>query len=177
MVDGWRGPGWRVFEAEPRNSKEARDWLTDVMGAHECPVDRDEVALAVAELFNNAVVHGPRRGRVLVGYCLWRRGARIVVCDGGGAGAPRLREGHSLAEGGWGLHVVDSLAVRWGTFRLERAQAVWCDFAEPLRAPATDTWAWLHAVLAGLSLDLAGEQEPRAEDTAPLRGQLSRATR
>jgi anti-sigma regulatory factor (Ser/Thr protein kinase) len=49
------------------------------MDVHECPVDRDEVALTVAELFNNAVVHGSPGGRVLAGYCLWRRGARIVV--------------------------------------------------------------------------------------------------
>jgi anti-sigma regulatory factor (Ser/Thr protein kinase) len=176
-VGGWRGPGWRVFQAEPRNCKGTRDWLTGVMDVHDCPVDRDEVALAVAELFNNAVVHGPPGGRVLVGYCLWRRGARIVVCDGGGAGVPRLRESNGLAEGGWDLHVVESLAVQWGTFRLERAQAVWCDFAEPLRAPAADTWAWLRAILPGLSLDPAGEQGARAEGTAPLRCYASQATR
>jgi hypothetical protein len=39
---------------------------------------------------------------------------RIVVCDGGGGGVPRLRGDRGLAEGGWGLRVVESLAVQWG---------------------------------------------------------------
>ncbi|MGH3153501.1 MAG: ATP-binding protein, partial [Streptosporangiaceae bacterium] len=94
----------------------------------------------VTELFGNAVRHGPAGGRVLVGYCLWREGARLVVCDGGGPGTPRLMRPGELAEGGRGLHVVDSLAARWGSFRLVGAQAVWCDFGQPLHAAASDAW-------------------------------------
>ena len=48
--------------------------------------------------------------------------------------------------------MVEPLAIQWGTFRHEQAQVVWCDFAEPLRAPGADTWAWLRTVLAGLNL-------------------------
>ncbi len=44
--------------------------------------------MVVSELFGNAVMYGPAGGRVLVGYCLWREGARLVVCDGGGPGMP-----------------------------------------------------------------------------------------
>jgi hypothetical protein len=120
-------------------------------------VDLDDVILAVGELFANAVTYGPTGGQVLVGYCLWRRGARIVVCDEGGPGVPRVRESSGpaeggLAEGGWGLHVVESVSARWGAFRSGRAQVVWCDFGEPLHAASTDAWAWLHAVLARPSL-------------------------
>ena len=121
-----------------------------------------DVTLAVGELFANAVTYGPAGGQVLVGYCLWCRGARIVVCDGGGPGVPRVRastgpaEGGPAeggpAEGGWGLRVVESVSARWGAFRSGQAQVVWCDFGEPLRAASTDAWAWLHAVLARLSL-------------------------
>ena len=85
---------------------------------------------------------------MLVGYCLWQEGARLVVCDGGGPGTPRLVHGGDLAEGGRGLHVVDSLAARWGSFRLAGARAVWCDFGQPLHAAAGDAWAWLHPVLS-----------------------------
>ena len=102
--------------------------------------------------YTNAVMHGPVGGRVLVGYCLWSGGARIVVCDGGGPTTPRVRQEASLAEGGRGLQVVDSVAVRWGSFRLPGAQAVWCDFGEPLRAPDSDIWAWLRRVLSAYPL-------------------------
>ena len=95
-----------------------------------------------------------------MGYCLWRKGARLVVCDGGGPGTPRLVQGSDLAEGGRGLHVVDSLAARWGSFRLAGVQAVWCDFGQPLRAAASDAWAWLHPVLSGCTL--AARDQPVA---------------
>ena len=84
---------------------------------------------------------------MLAGYCLWRDGARIVVCDGGGPGRPRLRESGGLAEGGRGLQVINALAARWDCFLLVGAQVVWCDFGQPLRAAPGDAWAWLRLVL------------------------------
>jgi hypothetical protein len=120
---------------------------------HHCPVDADDVALAVSELYANAVMHGPAGGRVLAGYCLWSGGARIAVCDGGGPGTPRVRQGTHLAEGGRGLQVIDSLAVSWGSFRLLEARVVWCDFGQRLRVPDSDAWAWLRCVLATFPLD------------------------
>ena len=68
--------------------------------------------------------------------------------------------GAELAEGGRGLRVVDSLAARWGSFRLAGAQAVWCDFGRPLHAAASDAWAWLHAVLS--VCDLSAPDHPVA---------------
>jgi hypothetical protein len=55
---------------------------------HCCPIDPGTAALAVSELFSNAVLYGPPSGRVLAGYCLWVRGARLAVCDGGGETTP-----------------------------------------------------------------------------------------
>ena len=87
-------------------------------------------------------MHGPEGGRVLVGYCLWQAGARIVVCDGGGLTAPQVRREASWAEGGRGLQVIVALAARWDAFRLpEGARVVWCDLGQPLRAPAADASA------------------------------------
>ena len=156
ITGGWRGPGWHVFDADPRLGYQVRDWISSAVSGHECPVDAADIALVVAELFGNALLHGPAGGRVLVGYCLWREGARLVVCDSGGPGAPCLVHGGELAEGGRGLRIVDSLAVRWGSFRLAGARAVWCDLGEPLRAASGDAWAWLHVVLSVCSLSAPG---------------------
>ena len=51
---------------------------------------------------------------------------------------------------------MDSLAARWGSFRLAGALAVWCDFGQPLRAPVGDAWAWLHLVLSVCDLSAPG---------------------
>jgi serine/threonine-protein kinase RsbW len=156
IIGGCRGPGWQVFNADPRLGSQIRDWITSAINGHDCPVDAADAALVVTELFSNAVRHGPAGGLVLVGYCMWQQGARLVVCDGGGPGAPRLVESGELAEGGRGLHVVDSLAAGWGSFRTAAAQAVWCDFGQPLRAAPGDAWAWLHLVLSVYDLSTPG---------------------
>lgn len=147
-IGGWRGPGWRIFDAIPANARQARQLISSAITGHDCPVEADEAALAVDELFANAVTHGPAGGRVLVGYCLWNHGARLVVADGGGAGVPRVRSGGRLEEGGRGLHLVDALAASWGTFVLPGARVVWCDLNRALRVPAADAWAWLSLVLS-----------------------------
>ncbi len=152
IIGGCRGPGWQVFNADPRLGSQIRDWITSAISGHDCPIDAADAALVATELFSNAIRHGPVGGRVLVGYCLWQQGARLVVCDGGGPGTPRLVEGGELAEGGRGLHVVDSLAARWGSFRPAGAQAVWCDFGQLLHAAPGDAWAWLHLVLSVCNL-------------------------
>jgi len=156
IIGGWRGPGWQVFDADPRLGRQVRHWITSAISGHDCPVDAADAALVVTELFSNAVRHGPAGGRVLVGYCLWRHGARLVVCDGGGSGTPRLIQDGELAEDGRGLHVVDALAARWGSFHLAGAQAVWCDFGQPLHAAPGDAWAWLHLVLSVCDLSAPG---------------------
>jgi hypothetical protein len=110
------------------------------------------------ELSANAVIHGPASGRVLVGYCLWREGARLVVCDGGGPSTPKLLDVGEQAEGGRGLHIVDSLTARWGTFRLAGVRAVWCDLGQPIQAASGDAWAWLNPVLAMRTLSAPDSQ-------------------
>ena len=140
IIGGWRGPGWRVVDASPGQVRQVRDWIRAAISP-DSPVDPDEAALAVSELYTNAVMHGPEGGRVLVGYCLWPACARIVVCDGGGLTAPQVRREASWAEGGRGLQVIVALAARWDTFRLPGARVVWCDLGQPLRAPAADAWA------------------------------------
>jgi anti-sigma regulatory factor (Ser/Thr protein kinase) len=152
IIGGWRGPGWRIVTSDQEQARQVRDWIGSAVSRHGCPVDPADVALAASELYANGVMHGPPGSRVLAGYCLWSAGARIVVCDGGGPTSPLVRRTESLAEGGRGLQVIDALAVQWGSFRLPGAQAVWCDFGQPLRAPDADAWAWLRRVLAAFPL-------------------------
>jgi anti-sigma regulatory factor (Ser/Thr protein kinase) len=156
IIGGWRGPGWQVFDADPRLCSQIRDSISSAISGHDCPVDAGDAALVVTELFGNACQHGPAGGRVLVGYCLWREGARLVVCDGGSAATPRLVRGGELEEGGRGLHIVDSLAAQWGSFRLASARVMWCDFGQPLHAAASDAWAWLYSVLSVCTLSGPG---------------------
>jgi serine/threonine-protein kinase RsbW len=152
IIGGWRGPAWRVTGPDPSHAGPMRRWVASAIGQHGCPVERAEAELVVGELFANAVVHGPALGRVLTGYCLWREGARIVVCDGGGTTTPMLRQADDQAEGWRGLELVGALAARWGHFRLDSAQAVWCDLGQPLYAAPSDAWAWLRLVLAACPL-------------------------
>jgi anti-sigma regulatory factor (Ser/Thr protein kinase) len=160
ITGGWRGPGWRIVDADPRNARQIRHWISSAISSHRCPVDAEEAALVADELFANAVLHGPRGGRVLAGYCLWRQGARLVVADGGGPGVPRLRPAASFEESGRGLHLVNDLAARWDTMLLAGARVVWCDLHTALRVPAADGWAWLTPILSACDLS-PSEQAPQ----------------
>lgn len=144
-----RGPGWRVFDATPRCGKEVRGWIADVVAQHDDVADPADAALVVSELFANAVLHGPG-GQVLVAHYLWRDGARIVVCDGGGASTPQLRQPARSEEGGRGLQVVDVIAAAWGQFRIGAVQVVWCDLGKPLDSVLSDPWSWLLVAIAGV---------------------------
>lgn len=161
----WRGPGWRLFDADPACGKAVRDWLSCVVDAHPCPVDIADAALVVSELFGNAVTHGPEDGRVLVAYILWPHGARLVVCDAGSPDHPQVRDVDPFNEGGRGLQVVEALSAGWGAFRAARAQVVWCDLGQSLPAHAVEAWTWLSALLA--STTLVPAREPRTSTWCP----------
>ena len=161
IEDRWRGPGWRLFDASAGQVGQVRDWITGVVSSHGGPADPADAALVVSEMFTNSVVHGPAGSRVLVGYCLWPGGAGIVVCDAGGAATPRLRDPGGQEEGGRGLQVVDAIAADWGSFRVGRALAVWCDLEKPFDRPASQAWAWLRPVLAAGVL--GAEIQPKSE--------------
>ena len=144
IIGGWRGPGWQVFDADPGSAARSGTGSAPPISGHDCPVDAADAALVVTELFGNAVMHGPAGGRVLVGYCLWREGARLVVCDGGGPGTPRLVHGGELAEGGRGLRVVGLARGPVGQLPPGRRPGGVVRFRAAAARRASDAWAWLH---------------------------------
>ncbi|MFC4059636.1 ATP-binding protein [Planomonospora corallina] len=80
----------------------------------------ENMGLVVSELATNALRHGLRlapssRSGEPVRLSLIRRG-RLVACalNDPGAGTPALRDPSPLEIGGLGLHIVESLSVRWG---------------------------------------------------------------
>ena len=89
--------------------RRARQLVEEHTGALEGE-RRDAIALLVSELVTNALLHGEGdivltlepRGQVL----------RVEICDHGRA-HPHVRE-TAGADGGWGLRLVDAMALRWG---------------------------------------------------------------
>jgi anti-sigma regulatory factor (Ser/Thr protein kinase) len=94
------------------------EWLQDA------PEElRSNVALVATEMVSNAI----RYGRPPIRLELAREGAHVRVCvrDNGG-GEPKQRS--PGPSGGWGLHIVERLATRWGA-----------------AAGATEIWAEIEA--------------------------------
>src|ERR1039457_4948813 len=58
-------------DADPGQARQVRDWIRSAVTRHHCPVDPADAALAVSELYANAVMHGPAGGRGLAGHCPW----------------------------------------------------------------------------------------------------------
>ena len=81
--------------------------------------------LIVSELVTNAFVHGT--GDIVLD--LEQDGAvlRIEVVDEGTGEAPAIREQPESGVGGWGLRIVDTVAMRWGAFA--GSTHVWAEIA------------------------------------------------
>jgi anti-sigma regulatory factor (Ser/Thr protein kinase) len=77
----------------------------------------------VSELVNNAVVHG--EGRIRLDAELRGEILRVEVVDEGEGTPPAIREQGVADGGGWGLRLVDTLALRWGVY--EGSTHVWAE--------------------------------------------------
>jgi hypothetical protein len=95
IIGGWRGPGWRITDADPGQAGPGLDPVRHRPAP--LPVDPADAALAVSELYTKRCHARPAGGRVLTGYCLWSTGTQIVVCDGG-PGTPRAPPARTWAK-------------------------------------------------------------------------------
>ncbi|WP_326637924.1 ATP-binding protein [Streptosporangium sp. NBC_01755] len=97
----------------------ARSFATGTLTGWNLGELSENMELVVSELTTNAIRHGLRlaesRAREPVRLSLLRRG-NLVACtlNDPGAGFPTLRDPSPLDIGGLGLHIVESLSLRWG---------------------------------------------------------------
>ncbi|MFB8209307.1 MULTISPECIES: ATP-binding protein [unclassified Streptomyces] len=86
----------------------------------------DDVAVVVAELAANAVLHGHVTGRDFELRVLPEAdGIRVEVSDARGERRPELCAGGPAAEGGHGLRLVEALAAEWGVAERIVGKTVW----------------------------------------------------
>ena len=84
----------------------------------------EDATLLVSELVTNAVKYGsgPVELHVETGDDLR---SRFTISDAGGGDTPALREAGGRLAGGYGLHLVDRIAVDWGV--KHASMHVWFD--------------------------------------------------
>lgn len=118
------GPGLSVeLDSGPTAASEARAALAVLEGKIAGGV-LDDIRLLVSELVTNSVRHSGAAARVRL--YVESRGAtvRVAVSDGGDGFAPRPRTKPREEAGGWGLHLVERIAARWGV-ETGRRTRVW----------------------------------------------------
>jgi anti-sigma regulatory factor (Ser/Thr protein kinase) len=109
----------------PRAAAEARRFVELYLREAENPETRESAVLVSSELVTNAIQHG--QGTIELRLKRLGKFLRIEVVDEGHEQAPAVRQEAAGETGGWGLRIVDQLAVQWGVF--EGTTHVWADLA------------------------------------------------
>jgi anti-sigma regulatory factor (Ser/Thr protein kinase) len=119
------GPGISV-ELDPgaAAASEARTALAALEGMVNADA-LDDIRLLVSELVTNSVRHSGAPGaRVLLDVVGGQDTVRVEVSDGGRGFEPQTRSRAHDDVGGWGLHLVERIATRWGV-ETGRRTRVW----------------------------------------------------
>ncbi|MFG1944828.1 ATP-binding protein [Nonomuraea sp. NPDC048826] len=120
-----------VLPATPTSVHSARSYAAGVLTAWGLTEVGDNMELVVSELATNALRHGVRADdpcrRGPVHMSLVRRGHLVTSAfTDPGSSVPTLRYSGPLDTGGLGLHIVDSLSLRWGWSALSpHGKIVW----------------------------------------------------
>jgi len=111
---------------DPGAARRARAAVEKLLRARSLPDAAVENAMLVSsELAANAYQHGS--GAIELRLVLNDDWLRIEVIDEGRDQAPAVREQPADESGGWGLRIVDQVALQWGVF--EGTTHVWADIA------------------------------------------------
>jgi serine/threonine-protein kinase RsbW len=125
MLSEWSGREL-VLAAGPHAPGLARRAIADRFRRHLDGAKLDDVQLVVSELVTNSCVHADvPTGRSIRLLATVGDGAlRLEVRDSGLDGAVALRT--PGGDGGFGLHIVEALATRWGIDHSD-GTVVWCE--------------------------------------------------
>jgi serine/threonine-protein kinase RsbW len=111
---------------DPRSAGLARRFVDRQLSDRRLSEQVVETALLISsELATNAYKHGD--GKIELRLRLFDDRIRIEVIDEGRGQAPAVREQSADAVGGWGLQIVEQVALQWGVF--EGTTHVWADLA------------------------------------------------
>jgi anti-sigma regulatory factor (Ser/Thr protein kinase) len=113
-----------ALRADVVSARLARERVMDLIGSVASPEQCGIIALIVSELVTNAVLHGrePIRLHVQIDTEVLRLG----VSDGASTGAAVAPRPCSTEEdGGRGLQIVETLALRWGVTANDHGKTVW----------------------------------------------------
>jgi anti-sigma regulatory factor (Ser/Thr protein kinase) len=121
---GSRGPsrfGPRIeieLDPGPAAASEARA-AVGLLDGRADPDVLDDVRLLLSEVVTNAVRHAgsPTGAKIGLAVSMSDGAVRVEVTDAGRGFAPAPRTAAWTEAGGWGLHLVDSIASRWGVDR------------------------------------------------------------
>lgn len=92
----------------------ARRMVDELDGTVVDPQCAEQARLLISEVVSNAVRHGDGESiRVLLDAAQGGE-LRCEVMDEGHGFVPKARDKPSMVEGGWGLHLVETLSRRWG---------------------------------------------------------------
>jgi anti-sigma regulatory factor (Ser/Thr protein kinase) len=117
---------------DPSAPATARRMVDDFDGTVVDAATADQARLLLSEVVANAVKHGDGPVvRVLIDG-VQSGELRCEVTDEGHGFVPRARDKPATAEGGWGLHLVETLSRRWGV--REGSTHVWFELAAPAAA-------------------------------------------
>jgi anti-sigma regulatory factor (Ser/Thr protein kinase) len=119
----------RTLEA-PAQARAALDQLDPSLPEHVLP----DLRLLISELVTNGVKYGGD-GPVRLEIRNERKRIRAEIVDHGAGFTPVERDGDLSHVGGWGLHLVDRLTDRWGSY--EGSTHVWFEIDPRKPRPQT----------------------------------------
>jgi anti-sigma regulatory factor (Ser/Thr protein kinase) len=120
--NGFPAPAVRNLPRDPASASAARRFARYLL-SDLSEEQLEPVLLTVSELVTNALTHG--QGAIELRLSRLPERVRIEVVDEGTGAVPAIRAQASSADGGWGLRIVDEVALAWGCY--EGTTHVWAE--------------------------------------------------